>query len=55
LKDVLELSTNNKNIEIAKIMVEFYENTIEDNLILLEQMKIGYLEEPISNNNSGNQ
>lgn len=55
LKDVLELSTNNKNIEIAKIMVEFYENTIEDNLILLEQIKTGYLEEPISNNNSGNQ
>jgi len=25
-------------------MVEFYENTIEDNLVLLEQIKIGYLE-----------
>ena len=44
LKDLLEVSTNNKDIEIAKIMVEFYENTIEDNLILLEQIKIGYLE-----------
>lgn len=44
LKDLLEVSTNNKDIEIAKIMVEFYENTIEDNLVLLEQIKIGYLE-----------
>lgn len=44
LKDLLEISTNNKNIEIAKIMAEFYENTIEDNLVLLEQIKIGYLE-----------
>ena len=44
LKDLLEVSTNNKNIEIARIMVEFYENTIEDNLAILEQIKIGYLE-----------
>lgn len=44
LKDLLEVSTNNKNIEIAKIMAEFYANTIEDNLVLLEQIKIGYLE-----------
>jgi len=44
LKDLLEVSTNNTNIEIAKIMVEFYENTIEDNLVLLEQIKTGYLE-----------
>ncbi|CAM3972592.1 hypothetical protein FLSI110296_06475 [Flavobacterium sinopsychrotolerans] len=44
LKDLLEVSTNNKDIEIARIMVEFYENTIEDNLAILEQIKIGYLE-----------
>ena len=44
LKDLLEVSTNNKNIEIAKIMAEFYENTIEDNVAILEQIKNGYLE-----------
>lgn len=44
LMDLLKISTNNKNIEIAKIMAEFYENTIEDNLVLLEQIKTGYLE-----------
>ena len=47
LKDLLEVSTNNKNIEIAKIMAEFYENTIEDNVAILEQIKNGYLEYPI--------
>ena len=44
LKDLLEVSTNNKDTEIAKIMLKFYENTIEDNLIIREQIKIGYLE-----------
>jgi hypothetical protein len=44
LKDLLEVNTNNKDIEIAKIMAEFYENTIEDNLVLLEEIKTGYLE-----------
>ena len=44
LKDLLEVSTNNKNIEIAKIRAEFYENTIVDNLAILEQIKRGYLE-----------
>lgn len=44
LRDLLEISTNNKNIEIAKIMAKFYENTIEDNLTILEQIKTGYLE-----------
>ena len=44
LKDLLEVSTNNKDIEIAKIMVEFYDNTIKDNLTILEHIKIGYLE-----------
>lgn len=44
LKILLEISTNNKNIEIAKIMAEFYENTIDDNIAILEQIKNGYLE-----------
>ncbi len=44
LKELLEINTNNNNSEIAKIMIEFYENTIEDNLALLEQIKKGYLE-----------
>jgi hypothetical protein len=44
LKDLLEVSTNNKDIGIAKIMAEFYENTIEDNVAILEQIKNGYLE-----------
>jgi len=30
--------------DIAKIMAEFFQNTIEDNVKLLEQVKIGYLE-----------
>ncbi|MFT4972894.1 MAG: hypothetical protein ACI9JY_002100 [Saprospiraceae bacterium] len=47
LKDLLEVSTNNKNIKIAKIMAEFYENTIEDNSAILEQTKTGYLEQTI--------
>jgi len=44
LKVLLEVSTNNKDIGIAKIMAEFYENTIEDNVAILEQIKNGYLE-----------
>lgn len=47
LEDLLEVSTNNKNIEIAKIMAEFYENTIEDNLAILKHIKTGYLEQTI--------
>ncbi|WP_348811293.1 hypothetical protein [Flavobacterium maritimum] len=30
--------------DIAKIMAEFFQNTIEENMKLLEQVKIGYLE-----------
>jgi predicted nucleotidyltransferase len=44
LKALLEGSINNKDISIAKIMAEFYENTIEDNVAILEQIKNGYLE-----------
>jgi predicted nucleotidyltransferase len=42
IKDLLEVNT--EDIEMAKIMVEFYENTIEDNLAILKQIKVGYLE-----------
>lgn len=44
LKELLEVNTNNNDSDIAKIMIEFYENTIEDNLSVLEQIKTGYLE-----------
>ena len=44
LKELLEFNTNTNDSEIAKIMIEFYGNTIEDNLAALEQIKIGYLE-----------
>jgi hypothetical protein len=37
-------NSNTHDFEIAKIMAEFYENTIEDNLAILEQIKTGYLE-----------
>ncbi len=42
IKGLLEVNT--EDIEMAKIMVEFYENTIEDNLTILKQIKAGYLE-----------
>ncbi|ESU28750.1 hypothetical protein FLJC2902T_13450 [Flavobacterium limnosediminis JC2902] len=42
IKDLLEVNT--EDIEIVKIMVEFYENNIEENLTILKQMKAGYLE-----------
>lgn len=41
IKDLLKF--NVENIEMAKIMVEFYENTIEDNLEILKHINIGYL------------
>lgn len=44
LKELLEFNTNTNDSEIAKIMIKFYGNTIEDNLAALEQIKIGYLE-----------
>ena len=42
IKDLLEFKS--ENINMAKIMAEFYDNTIEDNLAILKQIKIGYLE-----------
>lgn len=42
IKNLLDVNT--KDIDMARIMVEFYENTIEDNLAILEQIKAGYLE-----------
>lgn len=42
IKNLLEVNT--KDIDMARIMVEFYENTIEDNLAILKQIKAGYLE-----------
>jgi predicted nucleotidyltransferase len=42
IKDLLDV--NIVDIEMARIMVEFYENTIEDNLAILKQIKAGYLE-----------
>jgi predicted nucleotidyltransferase len=42
IKDLLDVNT--VDIEMARIMVEFYENTIEDNLAILKQIKAGYLE-----------
>ena len=34
--------------DIAKIMTDFFMNTVEDNLKILEQIKIGHLEKPLS-------
>jgi len=39
-KNTLDIHSSN----IAKIMAEFFQNTIEENVKLLEQVKIGYLE-----------
>ena len=39
-KNTIDIHTSN----IAKIMAEFFQNTIEENIKLLEQVKIGYLE-----------
>ncbi|SEB06744.1 Predicted nucleotidyltransferase [Flavobacterium gillisiae] len=44
LKELLEVNTNNSDSAMAKIMIEFYGNTIENNLAVIEQIKIGYLE-----------
>ena len=44
LKELLEVNTNNSDSAMAKIMIEFYGNTIENNLAAIEQIKIGYLE-----------
>lgn len=39
-KNTMDIHSSN----MAKIMAEFFQNTIEDNVKLLEQVKIGYLE-----------
>jgi predicted nucleotidyltransferase len=44
IKKLFEENTNTNDSEIAKIMIEFYDNTIEDNILVLEQIKIGFLE-----------
>lgn len=44
IKKLLEENTNTNDSKIAKIMIEFYDNTIEDNLLVLEQIKIGFLD-----------
>lgn len=45
IKKILKKNTVDiHSSEIAKIMAEFFQNTIEENVKLLEQVKIGYLE-----------
>jgi predicted nucleotidyltransferase len=45
IKKILKKNTIDiHSSDIAKIMAEFFQNTIEDNVKLLEQVKIGYLE-----------
>lgn len=45
VKKILQKNTSNPtSSDIAKIMADFSENTIEDNLKILKQIKIGYLE-----------
>jgi hypothetical protein len=44
LQEILESNTNYQNLEIAKIMLEANNNTIEENIMLLVQIKTGYSE-----------
>ena len=45
IKKILKKNTIDiHSSDIAKIMAEFFQNTIEENVKLLEQVKIGYLE-----------
>lgn len=45
IKKILKKNTIDiHSSDIAKIMAEFFQNTLEDNVKLLEQLKIGYLE-----------
>ncbi|MFV8467383.1 hypothetical protein [Flavobacterium sp. LB1P62] len=45
IKKILKKNTTDiHSSDIAKIMAEFFQNTIEENVKLLEQVKIGYLE-----------
>ena len=44
LHEILESNTKYQNLEIAKIMLEANNNTIEENIMLLVQIKTGYSE-----------
>lgn len=44
LQKLLEINSNNNDSEMAKIMLEFFANTIEDNIKVIQQIKEGYLE-----------
>lgn len=44
LQKLLEVNSNNNDSEMAKIMLEFFANTIKDNIKVIQQIKEGYLE-----------
>lgn len=44
IEELLKVNTDNNDSEMAKIMLEFFNNTLEDNLLLLNEIRIGYLE-----------
>jgi predicted nucleotidyltransferase len=44
LQELLEVNSNNSDSEMAKIMLEFFANTIEDNIKVIQKIKEGYLE-----------
>lgn len=44
LLELLEVNSNNSDSEMAKIMLEFFSNTIEDNIKVIQKIKEGYLE-----------
>jgi|GEM_PF-6672062 len=45
IKGILDANTTDANgSKIAGIMVEYFENTVEDSVILLEQLKRGFTE-----------
>ena len=52
---ILEENTNDiTNSKMAVIMIEYFQNTLEDNVYLLEQIKHGFLETNIKFNGSIN-
>lgn len=44
LQELLEVNSNNSDSEMAKIMLEFFANTIEDIIKVIKKIKEGYLE-----------
>ena len=44
LLELLEVNSNNSDSEMAKIMLEFFSNTIADNIKVIQKIKEGYLE-----------